>query len=110
MERYDVIFTPDAESDSDEIFDYTAAKLCVPDTATKQATRIYNAIHSLSSMPKRCPLSRNAFLARQGFRVMQIDNYLVFFVVEEKAKRVIIHRIVYAKRQYAKLFYPDANT
>ena len=109
MVQYEVTVTPSADGDLDEIFTYVAEKLKVPDTAAKLVERIYSGLKSLNTMPKRFPLSRDAFLAKQGFRLLPVDNYLAFYVVDEDTKHVIVHRVLYAKRQYIKLFCPDGD-
>ena len=107
MEHYEV--TPSADKDLGEIFAYVAEVLKVPDTATKLVSRIYDDLKSLSSMPRRYPLSRDAFLAKQGFRIMPTESYLAFYIVDDVDKRVTVHRVLYARRQYATLFSTDEN-
>ncbi|MDR0288035.1 MAG: type II toxin-antitoxin system RelE/ParE family toxin [Clostridiales bacterium] len=107
MTQYKIFVTSDAYRDMDEIFMYVSEKLQVPDTAANLVERIYAGLNSLSSMPERYPLSRDTFLAKQGFCLLRVSNYLVFYVVENTAKRVIIHRVIYGKRDYIKLFLPD---
>jgi len=104
MEQFKVVVTSDADRDMDEIFTYVSASLQEPDTALGLAERIYAALNSLSNMPERYPLSRDTFLAKQGFRLLPIENYLAFYVVDKAAMRVIIHRVLYGKRNYIQLF------
>ena len=104
MKQYRVVVTSDADWDMDGIFDYVSEELQVPETACRLIERIYKALNSLSSMPERYPLSRDAFLAQQGFRLMSVENYLAFYVIDKTAGRVIIHRVLYGKRDYIKLF------
>jgi len=104
MERYKVIVTPSADSDMDDIFAYISKKLKEPVTAAKLIDRIYAALKSLETMPKRHALSRDNFLAKQGFRPIQIGNYLAFYVVDDKTHAVIVHRVLYGRRNYAVLF------
>ena len=104
MEQFKIVVTSDADRDMDEIFAYISENLLVPDTAGRLIERIYTALHSLSTMPERHPLSRDTYLAKQGFRLLPIENYLAFYVVDKPGKRVIIHRVIYGKRNYIKLF------
>jgi toxin ParE1/3/4 len=109
MEEYNVTVTPGADRDMDEIFAYIAEKLKAPGAALNQIERMYTALNSLSAMPKRHPLSRDQFLAKQGFRLLPIDNYLAFYVVEDATNEVIVHRVIYAKRNYLKLFLDEED-
>ena len=100
MEAFKVIVTSDADRDMDEIFSYVSKNLQEPGTAFGLVEKIYSALHSLSNMPERHPLSRDTYLAKQGFRLLPIDNYLAFYVVDKTAMRVIIHRVLCGKRNY----------
>jgi len=114
MEQFKVVITSDADKDMDEIFEYISQKLHVPNAAANLVERIYNALKYLSAMPKRFPLSRDSFLAKQGFHILPIVNYLAFYVVDSAKKRVIVHRVISGKRNYTKLFlsseqYPEED-
>ena len=76
----------------------------MPDTACRLIEQIYTALNSLSAMPERYPLSRDMFLAKQGFRLLPINNYLAFYVVDKTENLVIVHRVLYGKPNYIKLF------
>jgi plasmid stabilization system protein ParE len=103
--KYCINITVSADIDLDNIFAHVARELRVPGTALKLVERLHEAIFSLSSMPARCPLSKDPFLAKQGFRILLAENYIVFFTIHETpSKQVVIHRVIYAKRNYAELF------
>ena len=104
MKRYDVRLTDTVDADFGEIFDYIAVDLMEPITAGKLVDRMYEACQSLEKLPYKYPLSRDSFLASQGFRVMPVGNYLIFYVVDEENSRVIVHRAVHGKRNYRVLF------
>jgi toxin ParE1/3/4 len=40
-------------------------------------------------------------LSELGYRYLVLDNYLVFYVVEEQA--VVVHRIIYGARDYKRV-------
>jgi plasmid stabilization system protein ParE len=103
LKTYDVVVTPKADNDLGEIFEYIAVALRAPETAGKLVTRLYISMQALSTAPFRCPLAKDSYLAKQGFRMLIADNYIAFYVVEEKLSRVIIHRVIYAKRDYLRL-------
>lgn len=104
METYKVEVTSIADRDLGEIFEYVAVTLAAPKAATGLVSRLYDSMRSLSASPLRCPAAKDAYLARQGFRTLFVDNYIVFYVVNEDAKQVIVHRVIYAKRNYRQLF------
>lgn len=104
MNEYRINVTDLADTDLEDIFDYVAGTLKEPTTALSLVERLYAAINKLASYPFRCPLAKDSFLAKQGFRTLFIDNYIVFYVVDEKEHKVIVHRVCYGKRQYRNLF------
>ena len=109
MERFEIIVTSDADQDMEEIFSHISGSLQEPSVAASLIERIYNRLLSLADMPERFALSRDRFLAKQGFRVLPIENHLVFYVVDRKAGRVVIHRVLYGKRDYMALFLAEED-
>jgi len=61
------------------------------------------AVDSLEDMPKRHALVKNEMLAGLGFRVLPIHNYLIFYVVREETKSVIIERFLYNRRDWSNI-------
>ncbi|GHU49032.1 toxin RelE [Clostridia bacterium] len=104
MERYEVVVTPSADTDIDGIFAYISKKLKGPDVAIGLIERIYKSLKTLEILPKRHALSRDKFLANQGFRSIKTGNYLAFYVVDDDAHTVVIHRVLHGRRNYAALF------
>lgn len=43
------------------------------------------------------------FLKSKGYRKLIIDNYIVFYLVDEGNKQVIIMRVLYGKQKYEDL-------
>ncbi|WP_407458073.1 type II toxin-antitoxin system RelE/ParE family toxin [Fibrobacter sp.] len=60
----------------------------------------------MSRFPSARPSHQDPLLKLIGYRVIPIDNYLMFYVVKDKV--VQIHRILYAKRNYLQLLGMDA--
>jgi toxin ParE1/3/4 len=104
VKKYEVRLTDSVDADFGEIFGYIAVSLQEPVTAGKLVDRMFKACLSLSETPYIYPVSRDSFLASQGFRVMPVGNYLVFYVVDEDKLQVVVHRAVYGKRNYRALF------
>ena len=100
---YKVVVTSLADCDLEEIFEYIAIDLNSPNAAADMVSRLYDSAKSLSNFPLRHPLVRDDYLARQGFRFLAVKNYVVFYVVNEAAKQVIIHRVLHSKQSYQRL-------
>ena len=96
MEKYKLLIFPSAKQDLLDIVDYVNE--LSPDAAIKLYDEIVEKIGSLLQMPLRCPLIKNPALKAKGYRVLVLNNYMVFFIVREKP--VEIRRILYGRRQY----------
>ena len=71
------------------------------EAALNDYDKLVSEIASLSTMPERCPRSRDLALAAKGYRYLVVGSYLVFYVIVGPA--VQIRRILYAKRDYKQL-------
>ena len=96
MERYNIRIFPAAQNDLRDVVDYL--NTLSPDAATRYYDLIIEKIGALTVMPERCPLTRDTQLRLRGYRMMLINNYTIFYIINEKT--VEIRRILYARRQY----------
>lgn len=95
---YSVIYSPQAFLDLTELYEYIRFNLQVPRTAEKQVNRIKNAIRSLETMPMRDTLVNWEPWCSKGIRRVSIDNYTVFYQVDENQMTVTVIRIFYSGR------------
>jgi toxin ParE1/3/4 len=93
-----VIYTESAYRDLDGIFDYIADVLLEPVIAQNQTCRIMDAADSLDSMPLRHRLYEHEPWRSRGWRIMPVDNYLVFYLPMEAEGIVSIMRIMHGSR------------
>ena len=96
--KYQVFTTEKAEEDLSSIADYLIYKLLAGETALKQIDRIEQAVMSLEEMPERYHIYDKEPWKEKGLRVMNVDNYLVFYITDNENKAVTVIRIVYGKR------------
>ena len=72
------------------------------------AERFYNEVNkrlnNISENPFMYPLSRNEKLKSEGYRVIVIGNYHLFYLVYETEAIVYIVRIIYGKRDITAVF------
>ena len=106
---YRVRIVKPARSDIREIRRYIAEDLQNPVAATERINLIDTNIQSLKTMPARFPLVQDAYLASKGFRIVVCEAHLVFFVIEEEAKKVYVMRVIYARRDWARMLRVDAD-
>lgn len=93
--NYSIIYTPEAVDDLRGIYSYIAMELLVPDTAKNQVNRIREAILNLDSFPKKHPEVDWEPWKGMGVRKFPVDNYIVFYLVDDEMLEVNIVRIFY---------------
>ncbi|MGO8694034.1 MAG: type II toxin-antitoxin system RelE/ParE family toxin [Rectinemataceae bacterium] len=59
-------------------------------------------IDQLEPNPFIFPLLKDPYLQQLGYRRIPKDNFLVFYIINEK--EVPIHRFLYGRRNYQSLF------
>lgn len=97
MEKYNIKIFSAGKKDLMDIVEYI--NTLSREAAIKQYDGIIQKISTLTQMPERCSLVKDNNLKLKGYRVLILDNYLVFFVV--KSSTVQIRRILYARRDYS---------
>ncbi len=94
MKQYKVQITDKALADMEEIYNYIAIQLQAPENAIGQYNRIAKAIEELNIFPKKARLMESEKERAIGLRQLVVDNYSVFYVVENE--RVIVMRVLYS--------------
>lgn len=94
--KYPIIYLPVAERDLSEIFEY----ICVesPSAASSFLDKINTNISQLKDFPELGKIPHDKRLQELGYRVLIIESYLVFYVVNKKY--VEIRRILHGRRKY----------
>ncbi|MBR4050766.1 MAG: type II toxin-antitoxin system RelE/ParE family toxin [Clostridia bacterium] len=103
MDKYIVKITPQAHSDMLEIFRYVSNVLKERSTAAKLLDKIETSINSLDIMPHRIPLVKEEPWRSQGIHIMPIQNFLIYFWINENLKEVHIIAVIYGKRDQFEL-------
>ncbi len=94
--KYQVRIYPSAENDLIEIKDYFINKLKI--SPNNLFEKFYKSIDTLEENPFLFPLLKDAFLNQLGYRMVPIDNFLLFYIIENN--EIQIHRFLYGKRNY----------
>ena len=103
MSNYFIEITNSADKDLHNIGHYIFNELQSPETARKTVQKIGSIILSLEEMPLRSSLIADERLAHLGIRKIVVDNYIVFYIVDEERKTVTIVRILYTRRDWENL-------
>ena len=93
---YKIHYLPLALDDLKNIVKYISYKLESPRTAERLLLKIDKEIQKIAENPYRCSLFASPEKLKHDYRVLHIDNYSLFYVVENG--KVEIYRVIHAKR------------
>lgn len=97
--KYDVRLLRGAEEDLTEIVTYVAADR--PSAAEALAARIEKNLRLLSTNPHLGRIPDDEELIRLGYRYLVVENYLIFYTIEEP--KIFVHRILHGARDYLRM-------
>ena len=97
-DSYNVAYSVDALGDLREIYSYFANELLVPETAVAQLGRIRKEVRSLDFMPARYTLVEWEPWHSMKMHQLPVDNFIVYYLVDDKERTVTVARIFYGGR------------
>ena len=100
MEEYRVRISPAAQNDFLDIAEHL--NTLTLEEAEQYYENFIEKIRTLATNPDNCPLARDTQLRLRGYRMLPIENYIVFYAINGKS--VEIRRLLHARRQYERLF------
>jgi len=103
MVKYKIELAIKAKMDLKEIHEYITNNLKEPTVADRLLDKIEAKILTLKHMPLCHAVEQDEQLRHRKLRKLIVDNYLVFYIVNEKTKTVLIVRILYAHRDWANI-------
>lgn len=103
LDRYHVKLAPVAEDDLDRIFQYISEQLAAPNAANNLMEDMETSIMRLGDFPYSGSPVADDFLSSRGYRKLVVKNYLVFHLIDEANKQVVIMRVLYGAQKYEDL-------
>lgn len=100
---YSVSYSPEAIDDLRNIYSYIAFTLLVPETAKKQVNRIRKEVRSLDFMPSRYSLVDWEPWKGMEMHKVPVDNFVIYYTVDDSARTVTVIRIFYGRRDAANI-------
>jgi addiction module RelE/StbE family toxin len=94
--KFTVKYTPVSQRDLLSILDYIS--LDDPVAALNQVDDIEHAVDNLEAFPYSGTESRDENIRIKGYRYLIVNEFNVFYTVDEKRSIVRIHRILSAKQ------------
>jgi addiction module RelE/StbE family toxin len=101
--NYTIKMTPKAADDLDSIYIDILEELFATSASTNILERIEKEIMILKEFPFSCNHVADEYLRNKGYRKLIVDNYIVFYLIEEENDQVIIMRVLYGKQKYENL-------
>jgi len=103
LTRYKIEIENAAERDMYNILSYITETLKEPASALRLYTSIKEQIVKLSTMPERNSIVDDQPYASIGVRRLFIENYVLFYVIDEPVLTVHIIRVLYNRREWHSL-------
>lgn len=95
---YKIQLTPMVITQAKEIKNYISIALSSSIAAKNWINHLKESIKKLDEMPNRFPIVDEEPWKTRKIHRMNVDNYFVYYLVDEGAKVVAIQTIIYAKR------------
>ena len=100
---YDLEYLPIARRDMIEIAGYISHELQNPDAAEKLADAMIEAVEDARTFPYAAPPYFPIRPLKHNYRKILVQNYLIFYWVDDYARKITVARAIYAKRDYASM-------
>ncbi len=97
---YKLEYLPAARQDMIEIAQYISRTLSNPIAAEQMAVELVEAGDRLAEFPYANPAYIPIRPLKHEYRKLPVQNYLMFYRVNEAEKMVTVVRVIYAKRDY----------
>jgi toxin ParE1/3/4 len=101
--RYKLVRTDKANDQLFDIVQFIAGDSHSITAALDYLSLLEKAINSLQRFPKKGVIPHYSILKHQGYRVLIVEQHLVFYKINEHKKEVCIYAILDGRREYAKL-------
>lgn len=100
---YTLEYLPISKKDMLDIAKYIGVKLSNPTAAERLAEKMVAEAEKLIAMPYKCSVYISPRPLKYEYRKLLVNNYIMFYYVNESEKLITIARVLYAKRDFRKL-------
>lgn len=101
MANYKIKITRIAQDDLRSIIAHI--RLNNPDAAIRMYETIKESIGKLADFPLMGSVPLNTKIAGQGYRMIVVDPYLVFYVIVMEENTVEVHRVLHGKQDFPRI-------
>jgi len=100
LDKYTIKLLSNAYHDLDQIYEYVAKELSVPETAINLIDSLEEAIISLEEFPYRGASRRTGAYKNKNYRQLFTKNFTILYRTNEEEKQVVIVTIKYSRSQF----------
>ncbi len=93
--KFALFIYPKAEKDMEIIFDYISKELSAPDAVINLINKFYISLENVRNFPSSCPITSNSALKDKNIRKLCVDNYIIFYKINEIKKQIEVVRVLY---------------
>jgi len=88
------------QEDTSSCYKYIKNNLEAPMAANNLRKEVKEKLDKISEKPTHRPLVNDRYLANLGYRLQQVKNYLIFYIIGEDDEHIKIVRYLYCKRDW----------
>lgn len=103
METYDIGVLEKADEDMRQLGRYISGKLQSPVSAERITDRIWDGIEKLAKNPYVCQVYIPLSSLKREYRKLLVENYHVFYYINEEEKRITVSRVICARRDILRM-------
>lgn len=103
--KNNIHYSPEAQNDLDEIWEYITFELCNLQSAENTVNKIMDTVDELEDFSEIGALLSSVTDIESDYRFLTSGNYMVFYRVS--GQDVYIDRILYGRRDYLRILFPD---
>jgi len=101
MAKYKIKITQIAQDDLKSIIAHI--RINNPDAAIRMYEKIEETIGKLADFPLMGSVPLDAKIAGQGYRLIVVDPYLVFYILIMEDNTVEVHRVLHSKQDFPRM-------
>ena len=88
------------KEDTSSSYNYIKYKLEAPMAANNLKKEIKDKIIKIRENPQIRPLVQDKYLASLGYRLINVKNYMIFYIIGDDNKHIKVIRFLYNKRNW----------